>query len=322
MTGLARGRLARPGRQGGGAGRRIPRLQGPSRRGAAGARDGLLIPHRRRPGSEGQPARHPVRRGGPRHRPGGGVAVRQLGLGTAGSISGSGALGATAGGAGRDLFGHHADVERRQRRRLGRPIALAEILGNGDKAEDLLFFGSAGNTAQRHWGGRFRDSGDGWHEWAPGRIDNRILPWDGERPSVEMCWSPGAAYELSVMDLTAGREIGLGQTVAGDGHSCAAVRFEPQAGHAYAARVRLVGGTPGVFHLIPFLKRIGGAAPASSDAVFPGDSPGDRREARGSTAGGWITGAAGLAVLAKRLAAVVPFPVYSREALCGHVRCG
>ena len=84
--------------------------------------------------------------------------------------------------------------------------ALADALGKGDKPDDLLLFAAAGNTAQRHWGGRFHDGGDGWHEWAPGRTDNAITPWEGETPSVEMCWPPGAVYELSVRDVTANRE--------------------------------------------------------------------------------------------------------------------
>jgi subtilisin family serine protease len=127
--------------------------------------------------------------------------------------------------------------------------ALAEALGKGDQPEDVLFFASAGNTAQRHWGGSFHDGGDGRHEWAPGRTDNLIRPWEGEKPSVELCWRPGAVYELSVQDLTIESEAGRCETKIGESSCCAAVKFDPEAGHTYAARVRLVRGTPGSFHL-------------------------------------------------------------------------
>src|SRR5436305_394609 len=55
----------------------------------------------------------------------------------------------------------------------GGPVheALAKLLGR-----DGLCFASAGNTAQRHWSGPFRDAGDGWHEGAPARKDNHLLP--------------------------------------------------------------------------------------------------------------------------------------------------
>ena len=96
--------------------------------------------------------------------------------------------------------------------------------GNDDKPDGVLFMAAAGNTAQRHWGGPFHDGGDGWHEWAPGRTENRITPWAGEAPSVELCWRPGAVYELSVRDLTADREAGRAEAVIGEGHCCAAVR--------------------------------------------------------------------------------------------------
>ncbi len=127
--------------------------------------------------------------------------------------------------------------------------ALAEALGKGDQPEDVLFFACAGNTAQRHWGGSFHDGGDGRHQWAPGREDNLIRPWDEERPSVELCWRPGAVYELAVQDLTAEHEVGICNRQIGEGHCCAAVKFDPEPGHTYAARVRLARGTPGAFHL-------------------------------------------------------------------------
>ena len=188
--------------------------------------------------------------------------------------------------------------------------ALADALGNGDKPDSVLFMAAAGNTAQRHWGGAFHDGGDGWHEWAPGRTENRISPWEGEAPSVELCWRPGAVYELSVRDLTAGREAGRTEAVIGEGHCCAAVRFEPEAGHAYAARVRLVRGTPGTFHLTV----LGGGleeSTARGSIPFPGDGAeviavgaldGDGRRLDYCSCG------AGAPSRKPDLAAVVPFP--------------
>ena len=127
--------------------------------------------------------------------------------------------------------------------------ALTEAIGNGDQSEDVLFFACAGNTAQRHWGGPFHDGGDGWHEWVPGQTDNLIRPWEGEKPSVELCWRPGAVYALSVQDLTTEHEAGRCETKIGESHCCSAVKFNPEVGHTYTARVRLVRGAPGSFHL-------------------------------------------------------------------------
>src|SRR5262249_18879028 len=65
--------------------------------------------------------------------------------------------------------------------------ALAKLLGSGNRRGDMLCVASAGNTAQRHWTGPFRDGGDGYHLWRTGAIDNRIRPWGIERVSVELC---------------------------------------------------------------------------------------------------------------------------------------
>src|SRR5262249_38624940 len=78
--------------------------------------------------------------------------------------------------------------------------ALARILGRGSEPGDMLFFSSAGNTAQRHWSGPFRGSSQGMHQWQPGQTDNRLTPWGEEPVSVELCCPPGAGYELSVHD--------------------------------------------------------------------------------------------------------------------------
>src|SRR5262245_25796609 len=51
----------------------------------------------------------------------------------------------------------------------GGPVneALAEVVGDGGAAGDLLCFASAGNTAHRHWCGRFQPDSAGFHQWRP-----------------------------------------------------------------------------------------------------------------------------------------------------------
>jgi subtilisin family serine protease len=151
--------------------------------------------------------------------------------------------------------------------------ALARILGKGDKADDVLMFASAGNTAQRHWGGPFRDLGNGFHDWGNGQKENLITPWGaGERVSVELCWQPGTNYELFIDDVTARRSVGGSTRLLGSDRCCAAVRFTPQRGHAYTLRLRRLGGKEGTFHLVV----LGGGlqyATRRGSITFPGDGP-------------------------------------------------
>jgi subtilisin family serine protease len=145
---------------------------------------------------------------------------------------------------------------------------LTKLLG-----QDALCFASAGNTAQRSWVGPFRDGGDGWHEWAPGRRDNELLPWGGEAVSVELCWPRGGDYELRVWDATAGTEVGRSAPRPGVERTWAVVRVEPDSRHAYRVRVRRVGGSlAGRFHLVV----LGGGlelTTARGSIVFPADGP-------------------------------------------------
>src|SRR5262249_26692420 len=46
--------------------------------------------------------------------------------------------------------------------------ALAQLVGSGRQADDLLFFASAGNIAQRHWGGTLQRDAAGFHQWTAG----------------------------------------------------------------------------------------------------------------------------------------------------------
>jgi subtilisin family serine protease len=160
----------------------------------------------------------------------------------------------------------------------GGPIhtELARLLGDGRHRGDVLFFASAGNTAQRHWSGPFRAGKGGYHAWgADGAIDNPLTPWGTEdRVSVELCWTDRAvAFEASVTDATTGQPVanewsGRSQPVGG----CSCVRFAPVPGHDYRVRVRETQGTGGAFHLVS----LGGNLERSSVAgsiTFPADGP-------------------------------------------------
>jgi subtilisin family serine protease len=134
----------------------------------------------------------------------------------------------------------------------GGPIhaALANAVGSGSLAGDILCCACAGNTAQRHWSGTCRIDADGWHQWRTGQTDNGITPWSNEeRVSVEMCWSSGANYRLIVVDTASGAEIGRAEGLATSGSQCAVVRFAPQRYVRYAARVHPIGSSVGQFHL-------------------------------------------------------------------------
>jgi subtilisin family serine protease len=154
--------------------------------------------------------------------------------------------------------------------------ALARLLGPGDQPGDALFFASAGNTAQRHWAGPYRESG-GWHAWtataAAPVCDNPIRPWGSERVSVELCGGPGA-FEVSVLDVGTGREVGRSPTPgrSSDGLPHAVVSFLPEDGHTYTARVRRRRPEAGPFHLVALGAALGYSTRQGS-IPFPGDGP-------------------------------------------------
>jgi subtilisin family serine protease len=144
---------------------------------------------------------------------------------------------------------------------------LTQLLG-----DDLLCFASAGNTAERHWSGTFRDGGRGFHAWRDGCTSNRLTPWSDERVSVELCWKPGPGYELSVIDTDTGTEVGRSLARPATDRSYAVVSFTPAAGHTYAVRVRLVQGEGGPFHVVALSGGLGEATMRGS-IPFPGDGP-------------------------------------------------
>jgi hypothetical protein len=153
---------------------------------------------------------------------------------------------------------------------------LSRLLGSGDRPGDGLFFASAGNTAQRHWSGSFRDAG-GWHAWAStpaGPVcDNPVRPWGSTRVSVELCARPGD-FEVSVCDVTTGHEVGRGPAPgrAGDELPNVVVSFQPEEGHTYTARLRRRRADAGSFHLVVLGAGLGYATRQGS-IPFPGDGP-------------------------------------------------
>jgi subtilisin family serine protease len=148
---------------------------------------------------------------------------------------------------------------------------LARIVGDGLGPTDALFVAPAGNLAQRHWSGPFHPDAGRFHAWVAGQIDNPVTAWGGDCVTVDLGWPAGPRYELLVLDTTA-RPQPAGRPVAmSDGNwRSAAVRFVPQAGHTYAARVRLVDGEPTPVRLVV----LGGGlefATAPGSIAFPGD---------------------------------------------------
>ena len=151
---------------------------------------------------------------------------------------------------------------------------LKRLLASDEKTGDALFFASAGNTAQRHWSGPFRDGGDGHHVWKVEerevRRDNVIFPWGRERVSVELCCPSESGFELIVSDLATAKVVGRSISKEVAGAASAVVAFVPEGKHEYQARVRRVRGTAGPFHLVVLGGRLGHASSPGSIA-FPGD---------------------------------------------------
>jgi subtilisin family serine protease len=148
--------------------------------------------------------------------------------------------------------------------------ALAQALGNGKERSDVLFFASAGNTAQRHWWGQFHGDADGYQEWKPGVVDNVLTPWGDERVAVELCCKTGSSYEMVVLDSETGAEAAHTPAANKAKGGSTVLRFEPKSGHNYRLRVRLVGGTAGTFHILALHSGLSEATPAGSVA-FPAD---------------------------------------------------
>jgi subtilisin family serine protease len=154
----------------------------------------------------------------------------------------------------------------------GGPIheELTRIFG-GARADDVLCFASAGNTANRTWSGTFEDGGNGYHEWKKGVPGNTLAPWAGERVSVELCWKAVADFEVRVEDAATGRTVASSAEADGSRHSAQA-RFEPAAFHSYRVRVRQIRGDPCAFHCVALGSGLEFSTAAGS-VCFPADGP-------------------------------------------------
>lgn len=147
---------------------------------------------------------------------------------------------------------------------------LARLLGPGTGDGDLLFFASAGNTAQRHWAGRFRPGAGGWHEWDPGQVDNVLLPWGKEKVSVELYGPSAASYEVLILDRVTQTEVARSQGFGPADPCGAAARFYPDPGRTYRVRVRATDRQAGRFHLVALGAGLEFST-AKGSVAFPGD---------------------------------------------------
>jgi subtilisin family serine protease len=146
--------------------------------------------------------------------------------------------------------------------------ALARILGDGKGPSDVIFFASAGNTAQRHWWGRFHPGSDGWHEWQTGQTGNRLVPWGSEPISVELYGCRSDPFELRVEETVTGASVGHCQR--GTDWPCVVARFKPEPGVSYRIRVR--SKKAGAFHLAVLGGNLA-VATAASSVPCPADGP-------------------------------------------------
>lgn len=150
---------------------------------------------------------------------------------------------------------------------------LARLLGEGQASGDMLCFASAGNIAERHWAGDFRQTSEGWHDWRGGSTTNRVRPWGSDRVSVELYAPPGSArFEMTVCDATTGAVIGKTSSSASGERTTAVVRFQPDSFRSYAVRVRRIADGPGRFHLVALGADLDITTPQGSVA-FPADGP-------------------------------------------------
>ncbi len=148
---------------------------------------------------------------------------------------------------------------------------LAEILGDGHDRRDLLFFASAGNTAQRHWSGRFQPDRAGKHQWQPGITANPLTPWGSDAISVELYGPSSARFAVHVFEEGSDREVG--EPVARTGRRAwNVVRFVPRAQAAYTVEVHGAPGAAGSFHLVVLGGGLG-YANAKGSIPCPGDCP-------------------------------------------------
>ena len=134
--------------------------------------------------------------------------------------------------------------------------ALAKVIGRGTAGNDMLFFASAGNLAERHWSGRLRPDVEGFHQWFGANRDNPVIPWGNDRVSVELYGQGCQDLEVQVRETATSKQIGrcrAGKADSPCGCPCASVRFLPQPGSEYQVRVRSNAGMKNPsqpFHLV------------------------------------------------------------------------
>jgi subtilisin family serine protease len=150
---------------------------------------------------------------------------------------------------------------------------LRELLGDGTKPGDPLFFSCAGNTARRHWSGTFTPDRNGFHQWNTGVTLNAISPWYDDRVAIDLCWSdPEASYRVEIVDPTTGKGAeGVTYRQQTDPPASKA-RFVPKNGASYAVRVIQEKGKPGKFHCHALAAYISETQQAGG-IPFPGDGP-------------------------------------------------
>jgi subtilisin family serine protease len=157
--------------------------------------------------------------------------------------------------------------------------ALTRILGASGDQDQMLFFASAGNTAQRHWCGKAQRDAAGFHQWSEGHHNNTVTPWGTERVSVEL-YGPGCGgLELQVYESATNKLVGKATgSCEGSpcGTPCAFVRFLPQAGNRYYARLHCPQAASNdksdPFHLVVLGGGLHFATPCGS-IPFPAECP-------------------------------------------------
>jgi hypothetical protein len=141
--------------------------------------------------------------------------------------------------------------------------------------DDVLFFASAGNTAQRHWCGLFAPNDAGWHRWRGSATGNVLTPWGKERVAVEFYGPTQSSFELWVCNRATGELIGRCLLQLDDTRKAgrAVVRFEPELGATYEVKIRCVDSPVSrmeAFHLVA----LGGSLECTTcrgSVPFPGD---------------------------------------------------
>jgi len=153
--------------------------------------------------------------------------------------------------------------------------SLGQILGDGNSPRDLLFFASAGNTAQRHWCGHYAPDAAGWHQWRDQTSANTLTPWGAEWVAVEFYGPTQSAFEVQVIDAASGKAIGRSRLQVDTTRTVgrAVVRFEPAPRATYQVKVRCVQSPmieAEAFHLVVLGGALGHATSRGS-IPFPGD---------------------------------------------------